>query len=105
MDKMHKAIDKRISEATFKTKRNLDKRLVDMRKEFKSDVDELTKKLQSLSNHLESSHKSQNGNGDGRDHIKHNIVLHGLPESSGENVSSKVNSLFKDGLKLKGTFG
>ena len=62
---------------------------------------ELTEKFQSLSNHFESSQQSQNGNGDGRNHIKHNIVLHGLPETSGENVSCKVNSLFKDGLKLK----
>ena len=39
--------------------------------------------------------------GDGKNHIKHNIVLRGLPETSGENVSCEVNSLFKDGLKLK----
>ena len=91
---MHKAIDKRISEETFKVKRNLDKRSVDIRKEFESDLDELTNKLLSLSDHLESSHQSQNGNGDGRDHIS--------PESSGETVSCKVNSLFKDGLQLKG---
>ena len=83
-------------------KRNLDKRLVDIRKEFESDLDELTNKLLSLSDHLESSHQSQNGNGDVRNNIKHNIVLCGLPESSGETVSGKVNSLFKDGLKLKG---
>ena len=100
-DKMHKAVDKRISDETVKVKRDLDNRLADMRKEFESDVDELTEKFQSLSNHFESSQQSQNGNGDERNHIKHNIVLRGLPETSGENVSYKVNSIFKYGLKLK----
>ena len=100
-DKMHKAVDKRISDETVKVKRDLDNRLADIRKEFESDVDELTEKFQSLSNHFESSQQSQNGNRDERNHTKHNIVLCGLPETSGENVSCKVNSLFKDGLKLK----
>ncbi|KAH3794436.1 hypothetical protein DPMN_147969 [Dreissena polymorpha] len=68
------------------------------RDEIESDLDLLHSKIDSLVfiNHVHNSA----GNTSERD--KHlNIAIRDLPESDSDNVKSKIDKLFKDGLKFK----
>lgn len=99
-DKMTKVIDKRISSESVKLKKDMENKVHDIRKEFEADLDEISEKVANLSSQRNndgiretlSSHS---------DELKLNIVVRKLPETMNENLDNKVNSLIKDGLKLR----
>ncbi len=75
---------------TDKFRTMVDEQIQSMKDEMNREITDLRQKV----SHLE--HKTA-----GNDSCKQTIVIKNLPMTQGENVSQKVNSLIKDGLKLR----
>ena len=99
-DKMNKAIDRRINTETNKFKKEIDKNVSDLRKEFDNEIEDITEKVNRVTNQIEQLDGVSVARPEKED-IKLNIVVRKLPETSRENLNNKVNSLIKDGLKLR----
>ena len=97
-DKISKTLDKRVNAESTKLRKVIDDQVGDLRKEFESDLDDISEKIAHLTSVVNKKDAVQANDDDTR---KMNIVLRKLPESTNEDLNNKVNSLIKDGLKIK----
>ena len=97
-DKITKTLDKRVNAESTKLRKVIDDQVGDLRKEFESDLDDISEKIAHLTSVVNKKDSVQANDDDTR---KMNIVLRKLPESTNEDLNNKVNSLIKDGLKIR----
>ena len=92
-NKVAQLLDKRVNTELNRIKKDVDERIdtfkETLRSEINEDLDEINEKLSKLQRPEAGPSRSLN------------VVIRGLPESESENISSKVNSLIKDGLHLR----
>ena len=81
-----------------KLRKVIDDQVGDLRKEFESDLDDISEKIAHLTSVVNKKNAVQANDDDTR---KMNIVLRKLPESTNKDLNNKVNSLIKDGLKIR----
>ena len=100
-DKVTKIIDNRVSTEVSKIRKEIDDKLSDLRTEFNADLVEINKRIEQRAsseagNRVVNVDETQN-----RHDISLNIVIRELPETTNENVVTKVDALIKDGLKIR----
>lgn len=93
--KVSQLLDKRVNVEMPRIKKDIDSKLNDLKQSLKA---EFTADLEDVSDQVNDIAESINSD---RSNIGLNIVVHNLPESSNEQVCNKVNTLIRDGLKLK----
>ena len=91
-------MDKRVNAESTKLRKVIDEQVGDLRKEFETDLDDMSEKIAHLTSVVNKKTTSTPTEDEPR---KLNIVLRKLPESTNEDLNNKVNSLIKDGLKLR----
>lgn len=95
-NKVAQIIDKRVNTELSRIRKDVDCRLESFKEEIKSDISadlhDINDKMRVLSNGGPVN--------SGQTDVSLNIVIRGLPESSSENTSAKVNTLIRDGLKV-----
>ena len=96
-NKVTQLIDKRVNTELSRIRRDIDGKLDsfkdEMRTNISDELEDINSKIERLSNGAES-HSSPD--------IAMNVVIWGLPVTPNENVSNKVNAMFKDALKVAG---
>ena len=94
--KVGQVLDKRVNSEMNKIKKDFDSRLEDFRQSLRAEV---AADLDDIRDELNSREPSTQNVQQVRD-ISLNIVIRNLPESHNENTKTRVNSLFRDGLRL-----
>ena len=88
--KVSQLLDKRVNTEMSRIKKDVDAQIISVKEEVAADISDLNEKLDSL----------KLGTPSPQPDISRNIIIRNLPETSSERIESKVNSLFRDGLKL-----
>ena len=91
--KVAQLLDKRVNNELKKIRKDVDERLDTFKENFKEEISE---ELGELNDKLSNINVS----GPVNDRSL-NVVIRGLPESSNENINSKVNTMIKDGLQIR----
>lgn len=88
--KVAQLLDKRVNAEVSRIKKDVDAQIDSVKDEIAVDIAEIHEKLDSLKLERPSVQPD----------LSSNIVIRNLPQSSNERIDTKVNGLFRDGLKL-----
>jgi len=91
-DKVIKLLDKRVSQESAQLRREIDDRISELRGDFDSELNDLGARLDRVSQNV----VPENG-----EDIRLRVVVRNLPETVNENVKDKVDSMIRDGLKIR----
>lgn len=95
-NKVAQLLDKRVNTELNRVRKDIDSRLDDFKSSIKAD---LAADLDDIRDEI-STRVSTTPNIPQQKDLSLNIVIRNLPESHNENAKSKVNAIFRDGLKL-----
>jgi hypothetical protein len=96
--KVSQILDKRINSELHRIRKDVDGRLDAFRESVRTDV---TTDLNELKTKVDDFISNSNDRRCEGDDITLNVIIRDLPETTGENTLNKVNTLIKDGLKLR----
>ena len=88
--KVVQLLDKRVNAEMSRTKKDVDAQIESVKDEISADIAEINETIGNIK--LETPSPQPD--------LSRNIIIRNLPESSSKRIGSKVNSLFRDGLKL-----
>ena len=94
-NKVAQLLDKRVNTELNRVRKDIDSRLDDFKSSIKADLADLDDIRDEISTRV-----STTPNIPQQKDLSLNIVIRNLPESHNENAKSKVNAIFRDGLKL-----
>ncbi|VDH91699.1 Hypothetical predicted protein [Mytilus galloprovincialis] len=90
--KVNQIIDKRVSSEIKKVRSEVNAVVDSLRLDIDEDLQVIEKKLEDFSKQITNQSTSN---------IDCNLVIRNLPESTNENIESKVSALFREGLKVQ----
>ncbi|CAG2217084.1 unnamed protein product [Mytilus edulis] len=90
--KVNQIIDKRVNSEIKKVRSEVNAVVDSLRLDIDEDLQVVEKKLEDFSNQITNQSTSN---------IDCNLVIRNLPESTNENIVSKVSALFREGLKVQ----